>query len=128
MPYGSNGGWSWRILWDFYDSDSGNIGVAEPESNFTREPYGGAAGFTDYGDFDQVGDPLVFHDIVLRYLGGNLVSGNLSVPRPTAPATGLSAAQRTPYSGVSTVQDSRPVPRIEVRRTKPNARRLATAP
>lgn len=74
----NNGGWSWRILWDFYDNDSGTFGVAEPESNSTREPYGGAAGFTDYGDFDKVGDPEVFHDVVLNYLGGNLVSGNLA--------------------------------------------------
>lgn len=86
---GGSGGWSWRILWDFYDQDPG-ADVEEPVSSFATEwnnpsfdcetyPVGDATNCprVNKGDFDSVGSPTVFRDVIVNYLGGGAIEGNL---------------------------------------------------
>lgn len=77
-----SGGWSWRMLWDFYDGDG-----LEPAGEFTR--YDDGSGLivsatpvmTDYGvDFDVVGGPTVLLDVLMGYVGGNHMPENPSRP------------------------------------------------
>lgn len=77
-----SGGWTWRVLWDFFDGAG-----LEPAGEFTRYDDGDglieAANpvMTDYGlDFDVVGAPHVLLDVLLGYVGGNHMPENPSLP------------------------------------------------
>jgi len=77
------GGWSWRILWDFFDdSDS------EPETEFARFDTDGSGkiGVSSpdtqlFGPgFDEIGTAAMFEDVIVRYLGGNHMPSNTFRP------------------------------------------------
>lgn len=78
-----SGGWSWRILWDFFDDSD-----IEPDEVFARMDDDGS-GTISVSDpdtqnfqvgFDEIGSPEKFQDVIVRYLGGNLMPDNTSRP------------------------------------------------
>lgn len=75
----ANGGWSGRILWDFFDDSD-----IEPEREFARYDDDGSSDISvsnptvvDYGiQFDDIGSASAFQDVIVRYLGGNYMPAN----------------------------------------------------
>ncbi|MBZ5710459.1 hypothetical protein [Nannocystis pusilla] len=78
-----SGGWSWRLLWDFFDDSD-----LEPEHEFARYDADGTSDISasnppvvDYGLlFDDIGSAAIFQDVIVRYLGGNHMPANTSRP------------------------------------------------
>jgi len=71
------GGWSWRILRDFFDTSP-----PEPEDTFTRYSLLGQTNplHQDYGAFDGTGNATGYQDVIVKYLGGKNIAGNSSRP------------------------------------------------
>ncbi|PCC74166.1 hypothetical protein SAMN02745121_07990 [Nannocystis exedens] len=75
------GGWSARILWDFWDG-----GAAEPANTFTRYDNGDGLilaanpATVNFGTFDTFGSAADFQDVIVRYLGGNHMPANPARP------------------------------------------------
>lgn len=76
-----SGGWSWRILSDFFDGSE-----TEVHGTFTRYTSDGAIAsanptMTNFGTaFDTVGSAAMFQDVIVRYLGGHFMPANASRP------------------------------------------------
>lgn len=78
-----SGGWSWRILWDFFDDSD-----VEPGTVFARFDDDGSntigvsnPATQNFGSgFDTIGTAAMFQDVLVRYLGGNHMPANASRP------------------------------------------------